>query len=264
MAHKLFILSTGPGGTDKITGEVLRDLNECSVVVGYRPYLEDIKEIIKNKETYTSGMTEEIDRCNYAIESALAGKTTALISNGDAGVFGMASLALELAANKVTALQIEIIIRPGVTSFLSAAAKAGAPAGQDFALISLSDRLTDIKVIEKRLQAALEADFVLGIYNPVSRTRKEPYSIFLNILNKTRDPKTPVIVASNLDRENEVIQKITVEELIRHGFELPHLNMSTMIITGNSNTFYTKNGFAITPRGYFHKYDTDGKKLKSL
>jgi precorrin-3B C17-methyltransferase len=193
-----------------------------------------------------------------AIEYARQGKITSIISNGDANVFGMGTLVVELLDEKDLWDEIEIISLPGVTSFLAAASKVGAPISQDFAVISLSDKLTDINLIDKRVKLALEGNFVLGIYNPKSKKRIKPYVNFLKALEKY-DERIAVI-ASHVGREDK--EKITITnttELIKEDIQNPLISMSTLIIVCNSNTRLTSNGLVLTPRGYLNKYEINGE-----
>ncbi len=258
---RLYVLSSGAGGTKYITDEAKRALSECEVVVSYKKYAKELKELIGDKELYTSGMTKEIERVNQAISSAKRGKTTALISNGDVNVYGLATLVVELVDEYGLWDEIEVISIAGVTSFLAAASRVGAPVTGDFAIISLSDRLTDINLIDKRVKLALEGDFVIGIYNPKSKKRIQPYLNFLDRLKEV-DEKI-VIIASNVGRESEKITVTTSSELIKKGLEHPEVTMSTLIIVGNSTTRLTLNGLVLTPRGYLDKYDKDGE-LKNI
>ncbi len=255
---KLYILSSGAGGTDYMSVEALDALKECEVVVSYKKYAKELNSLIENKELYTSGMTKEIDRCNQAIEFAKSGKTTCIISNGDANVFGMATLIVELIDEQNVWSEIELISIAGVTSFLAAAAKIGAPVSQDFAIISLSDRLTDINMIDKRVRATLQSDFIVGIYNPKSQKRILPYQNFLKALSEGEEKVA--IIASNVGRvEKEKITVTTTTDLVEQDINHPEVTMSTIIIIGNSNTKLTKNGLVLTPRGYLNKYSTSGE-----
>jgi precorrin-3B C17-methyltransferase len=256
--NRLYIISSGAGGTSYLTDEVKNAISECDVVVSYRKYAKELRELIEGKELYTSGMTKEIERCNQAIEFAKNGKTTCIISNGDANVFGMATLIVELIDTKNLWNEIELISLPGVTSFLAAAAKIGAPVSQDFAIISLSDRLTDINMIDKRVKATLQSDFIVGIYNPKSAKRILPYQNFLKALSEGKEKIA--IIASNVGRvEKEKITVTTTTDLINQDINHPEVTMSTIIIIGNSNTKLTKNGLVLTPRGYLKKYNLDEK-----
>ncbi len=255
---KLYIVSSGAGGTHYITPDARAALNECEVVVSYSKYARELEELIKGKELFTSGMTHEIERCTQAVEYALEGKTTCIISNGDANVFGMATLIVEIIDERNLWDEIELISLPGVTSFLAAASKVGAPVSQDFAIISLSDRLTDINLIDKRVKSALECDFVIGIYNPRSKKRIKPYQNFLSRLNEVEE--RIAIIARNVGRdEKEEITITTTTELIEKELEHEAVGMNTIIIVCNSNTRLTKNGLALTPRGYLNKYDMSGE-----
>jgi len=257
MAKKLYIISSGAGSDTYITTQAVEAINDCDVVVSYTKYAKELDNLIKNKELFTSGMTHEIERANQAIEFAKAGKTTCIISNGDVNVFGMATLVVELIDEQNLWDEIEVISIPGVTSFLAAASRVGAPISQDFAIISLSDRLTDINMIDRRVKNSLEADFILGIYNPKSKKRIQPYLNFIDAL-KNVDERI-VIVASNVGRAKEHINITTTTDLINQSLDHPDVSMSTLIIVCNSNTKLTKNGKVLTPRGYLNKYDMSGE-----
>jgi precorrin-3B C17-methyltransferase len=254
---KLYIVSSGAGSDTYITTQAIEAINECEVIVSYIKYAKELKELIKNKELFTSGMTHEISRANQAIKFAKSGKTTCIISNGDVNVFGMATLVIELIDEQNLWREIEVISIPGVTSFLAAASKVGAPISQDFAIISLSDRLTDINIINKRIKNSLDADFILGIYNPKSKKRIQPYLNFLDAI-KLNDEKV-VIIASNIGRAKEKITITTTTDLVSQGLEHGDVSMSTLIIVCNSNTRLTKNGKVLTPRGYLNKYNIEGE-----
>ncbi len=254
---KLYIVSTGAGGTNYLTREALDAINDSEVIVGYTKYIKELKIEFGDKELLNSGMTKEIARCDQAIEIAKTGKTTTIVSNGDVNVFGMATLVVELMDEKDLWDEIEIVSVPGVSSVFAAACKVGAPISQDFAVISLSDRLTDPNMINKRIFNALDADFVVAIYNPKSKKRVQPYLDFLEILNKFDE--RIVTVAQNVGREEkEHIAITTSTDLIEQGLEHEDVGMSTLIIVGNSNSRLTKNGQILTPRGYLKKYETTG------
>lgn len=256
--NRLYIVSSGAGGVNYMTPEAYQAIQESSVVVSYTKYARELESILEGKELYTSGMTHEIERCNQAIAFAQSGKTTSIISNGDANVFGMATLIVELMDEKNLWDEIELISLPGVTSFLAAASKAGAPVSQDFSIISLSDRLTNIDLIDKRVRLALDCDFVLGIYNPKSKKRIQPYLNFLARLQEVSE--RIVIVAQNVGRdEKEEITITTTTHLINEGIGYEKVGMNTMIIVCNSSSKLTKNGLVLTPRGYLNKYDMQGE-----
>ncbi len=258
--NKLYIVSTGAGGISYLTTQAIKAIKESSVIVGYSKYLKELNELISDKKVLSSGMSEEIQRCNLAINSALNGEITSIISNGDVNVFAMASLIIELIEERDLWDKLEVISIAGVSAIFATASKVGAPISQDFAVISLSDRLNDIKMIEKRIESALSVDFVIGIYNPLSKTRKKPYEILLTHL-KNYD-KRVVIIASNVGRNDELIIISDTFELIKDGIDNKNISMSTLIIIGNSNTTITKNNKVLTKRGYLNKYDIDGKMKK--
>ena len=255
---KLYIVSSGAGSDTYLTTQAIEAINECDVIVSYTKYAKELKNIIGDKELFTSGMTHEIERANQAIEFAKSGRTTCIISNGDVNVFGMATLIVELVDEQNLWDEIEVISLPGVTSFLAAASRVGAPVSQDFAIISLSDRLTDINMIDKRVTNSLEADFIVGIYNPKSKKRILPYQNFLRALGKIDE--RIAIIASNVGREKEHINITTTTDLINQDIQHPDVSMSTLIMVCNSNTKLTKNGKVLTPRGYLNKYDMSGEK----
>lgn len=189
-------------------------------------------------------MTGEIYRATQAIEKALEGKKVSIISSGDPGIYGMSGIVLELLKNNnAKKLQIEII--PGITAASASASLLGAPLAQDFAAISLSDLLIDRRGIEKRLRAALKADFVIVLYNPKSKSRIKPLERAWGIISQYRSTKTPVGIVKNAYRKGQEL-KITILNKARM---LKDIDMTTTIIIGNSQTFL-KNGYMITPRGY--------------
>jgi len=253
---KLYIVSSGAGSDTYITTQAINAINDCEVVVSYTKYAKELQNLIQDKQLFTSGMTHEIQRANQAIQFAKDGKTTCIISNGDVNVFGMATLVIELIDEQDLWDEIEVISVPGVTSFLAAASRVGAPISQDFAIISLSDRLTDINMIDKRVKNSLDADFILGIYNPKSQKRIQPYLNFLDALKNTE--QKIVIIASNVGREKEKITITTTDDLIKQGLDHENVSMSTLIIVCNSSTRLTKNGKILTPRGYLNKYNMSG------
>jgi precorrin-3B C17-methyltransferase len=261
MAKKLYILSSGAGGTKYMTTEALQALDECEVVVGYRNYVKELSELIGDKPVFMSGMTKEIARCQEAINYAKEGKTTCIISNGDVNVFGMATLVVELMDEQGLWDEIEVVSIAGVTSFLATACRIGAPISQDFAVISLSDKLTDIAIIDKRVRNSFDADMILGIYNPKSKKRTQPYQNFLQALSEGEE--RVAVIASHVGRSKEKITITTTTDLIAQDIAHPEITMSTLIIVGNSQTRYTSNGLLLTPRGYLNKYDMSGKVRKT-
>jgi precorrin-3B C17-methyltransferase len=184
---KLYVIGIGPGEEAQLTEKARRTLLSCDVIAGYHVYVDLIKHRFADKLLLTTPMTKEADRCRMAFGQAASGKTVGLVCSGDPGVYGLAGLCLELAEEYP---QVSVEIVPGVTAALSGAAGLGAPLGHDFAVISLSDRLTAWESIVKRLRAAAEADFVICIYNPASHARKDYLRAACDILLAHKSPGT--------------------------------------------------------------------------
>lgn len=244
MTGKLYVVGIGPGLENHMTIAAQDAIESSEIIVGYKTYVEIINDLIFEKEVFSTGMTKEIDRCKKAIEFAQAGKTVSVISSGDAGIYGMAGIILELLEEEEQKIEVEII--PGVTAVNAAAATLGAPLMHDFCVISLSDLLTDWNVIEKRIEAAASADFVIGIYNPKSKGRPHNIDRAREIILKYRDKKTPVGIVRNAKRENESFVISDLENMLKE-----EIDMFTVVIVGNSNTYISKDKEKmITPRGY--------------
>jgi precorrin-3B C17-methyltransferase len=227
-------------------------VRNSDVIVGYNAYLQLLDSdlaggLLAGKEIISSGMTQELIRAEKAIEKALAGNDVCLISSGDPGIYGMAGVILELLGKEGTP-KIPIEIVPGVTAASSCASLLGAPLMNDFAVISLSDLLTDAKVIEKRIRSACQGDFVIVFYNPKSKKRIKPLEKAWQILLKYRSPQTPVGIVRNARRADEEVIIIPLREMLT----VKQIDMGATIIVGNSKTF-TKGRYMITPRGYERK-----------
>lgn len=255
----LTLVSTGAGGSRYLTNEAIEAIENADVIVSYTKYAKDIADIIGEKELFTTPMTKEIERVQYAIDEAKKGRNVALLSNGDANVYAMGSLVVELLDTYNLWEDIHYSALPGISSVLALASEVGAPLSQDFCLISLSDRLTSAELIAKRIKLALEADFVIAIYNPKSRSRLEPYANMLQQLKALEDERY-VAVARDLGRAEQMIKIITTKELVNAGVDNEDVNMSTTLLIGNSTTKMTKKGTLLTPRGYLNKYELDGKE----
>ena len=244
---KLYIVSVGSGGLNYITSEAINAIKDSEVIVSYSKYARELEELLFKKELYTSGMTHEVDRCKKAIEYAQEGKTTSIISNGDANVFGVASIVFEIIDKENLWEEIEIISLPGVTALLATASKVGAPISKDFAVISLSDKINSLDSINKKVKLALEADFTLGLYSPKTKLHFKPFMNLLDILKAYEE--RIVLIASHIGRNDK--EKVTVtntQELIDKGLENDLITMSTLIIICNSNTHLTKNGLVLTSK----------------
>ena len=240
----LFLVGIGSGDHKDMTAHCIAVLRNCDLVVGYKKYIELAKPFIAEKDVISSGMTQEIERCALAVAEAKKGKTVALISSGDAGVYGMAGLALELINKKRLWNRFEVEIVPGIPVIHSAAARLGAPLMNDYAVISLSDLLTPWEMIVKRLSHAAQADFTICLYNPKSKKRTKQIKEAQSMLLRYRDPDTPVGLARNVGRKGESITLTTLKKMLRY-----KIDMVTIVIIGNSTTL-VKNEQMITPRGY--------------
>ena len=242
----LSVVGTGPGHLDYLIPAARRELETADVVVGYRTYLELIDTIIDGKEVVSSSMMQEVDRVGQALDLAEQGKHVALVSGGDPGIYAMAGLVYEIAGLRNTKVEIRVVA--GIAALNSCAERLGAPLMHDFATVSLSDLLTPWELIEKRVRAAAEADFVLVIYNPRSKKRDWQLVRAIEILTEVRAASTPVGMVRGATREHEQVKVSTLET-----FDPSDADMQTTVIVGNSATFI-RDGKMITPRGYGDKY----------
>ncbi len=238
---KIYVVGIGPGCSRMMTEQAKEALRGCDVIVGYRTYVDLVREEFSGKIFYESAMRQETERCLKCIEFALEGKTVALICSGDAGIYGMASPLLEMADREGFA-DVEII--PGITAASSGAALLGAPIGHDVCLISLSDLLTDWAVIEKRLICAAEGDFCIVLYNPASKNRKDHLSKACRILLTRLPPDTPCGYVRKIGREGTQKGTCTLEEL-----KTVEADMFTTVFIGSSRTKIAGD-WMITPRGF--------------
>ncbi len=213
-------------------------------VVGYARYLELVSPLTRGKETFSTGMTGEVERCRKAIELASSGRSVAVVSSGDAGIYGMAGLLLELMGDGEVPFGVEVV--PGVPAFAAAAAVLGAPLMHDFASVSLSDLLTPWETIERRVEAAASGDFVIVLYNPKSKKRTAQLPGAVDIIRRYREPSTPVGVVRNASRDDEEV-RVTTLGGVESFYDT--VDMSTLLVIGNSTT-YTAAGRMVTPRGY--------------
>ncbi|WP_326906492.1 precorrin-3B C(17)-methyltransferase [Sedimentibacter sp. MB31-C6] len=237
----IYVVGIGPGGHETMTHEARSTIQKSDVIVGYKTYIDLIKDLIKEKQVVSNGMKQEIDRVKKAVEISKTGKTVAVISSGDAGVYGMAGLVLEMAEEE----KVEII--SGVTASTAAAAVLGAPLMHDFCHISLSDLLTPLELIYKRIELASEGDFVICLYNPRSKGRPDYLKNAFEIMRKFKSGSTPVGIVKNAERENQEVHICTIDTI---DYEL--VDMLSIVIVGNGST-YIKNNTIITKRGYENK-----------
>ena len=250
-AGKIMLVGIGPGSVEHMTQRARDAIAEADVVIGYVTYIKLVADLIEGKEIIRKSMTEELDRAVSALEAARQGKKVALISSGDAGVYGMAGPTYEVLFQAGwtpdDAVQVEII--PGASALNSCAALVGAPLTHDFCAISLSDLLTPWPTIARRLDAVAMADFVVALYNPKSgrRTRQivEAQRLFL----RHRRADTPVAIVKSGYRRRQNIVFTTLDQMAE-----ADIGMLSTVLIGNSNTFI-RHGLMVTPRGYANKYD---------
>lgn len=236
------VIGIGPGGKETMTFEAMEALRAADIIVGYKTYIKLIEDFITDKEVYQNGMRQEVERCKDAIELAKSGKKVAVVSSGDSGIYGMAGLILELATKEEEDIPVRII--PGVTASIAAASLLGAPIMHDFCHISLSDLLTPWEVIEERLRHAAAADFVICLYNPRSRGRKDHLEKAFKIMSEFKAPETPVGIVKDAGRADEEKHMMTFAEM---NYEI--VDMTSLVVIGNKSTYMDK-GYMITPRGY--------------
>ena len=234
---KLYVIGIGPGGLDEMTLRAVKAIEESDIIVGYTKYIEMVKDLIKDKEIFKTGMRGEEERCREALELSKY-KKVALISTGDSGIYGMAGLILEMRKDE----NVEII--PGITASSAAGSVLGAPLMHDNCNISLSDLMTPYEDIKKRVRLAAEGDFVISLYNPKSKGRPHYLRECVDIIKEFRGEETPIAVVRNALREGESKEIFTLKD-----FNDEVVDMFSIVIIGNSKS-YIKEGYFITPRGY--------------
>ena len=241
----LWAVGIGPGGAEFLTGQAREALDRAEVLCGYTVYVELVAPLFPGKETYTTPMKRELERCRWALEKSQSGKEVAFLCSGDAGVYGMAGLLLQLAPQYPG---VEVQVVPGVTAALSGGAVLGAPLGHDFCVVSLSDLLTPWEAIEKRLRCAAAGDFCLCLYNPSSRKRADYLKRACDILLAAgKSPDTVCGTVRNIGRAGEEARILTLAEL----GDAP-VDMFTTVFVGNSQTKVI-GGKMVTPRGYLQR-----------
>lgn len=234
---KLYVIGIGPGGLDEMTLRAVKAIEESDIIVGYTKYIEMVKDLIKDKEIFKTGMRGEEERCREALELSKDRKV-ALISTGDSGIYGMAGLILEMRKDE----NVEII--PGITASSAAGSVLGAPLMHDNCNISLSDLMTPYEDIKKRVRLAAEGDFVISLYNPKSKGRPHYLRECVDIIKEFRGEETPIAVVRNALREGESKEIFTLKD-----FNDEVVDMFSIVIIGNSKS-YIKDGYFVTPRGY--------------
>ena len=241
MNNKIYVVGFGPGDESQITNQARNAIVESDIVIGYTLYVELIEKIFPNKKYLSTPMKKEVERCKLALETAREGNKVAFVCSGDAGVYGMASLILELQEDFK---DVEVEIVPGLTAATAGAAVLGAPINHDFAVISLSDLLTPWEKIEKRLSCAADADLVICLYNPSSMKRHDYLQKACDILLKFKSSDTICGYVKNIARKGESKKILTLQELRNE-----QVDMFTTVFVGNSQTRNIGENM-VTPRGY--------------
>ena len=260
--NQLFVVGIGPGSPNQLTKRAIDVLEFVEVVAGYTTYIDLIRPLIEDKKIISTGMTKEVKRVEAAIEQARDGRPCAIVSSGDPGIYAMAGLVFETCKIKNIKiappdfntsnqdarelLQVEVV--PGIPALCSGASLLGAPLTHDFAVISLSDLLTPWEIIEKRIEAAAKADFVIVLYNPKSKKRTWQLEKAQQILLAHRDTHTPVGIVVSAMRSEQDVRIVPLSQLHK-----AHVDMQTTVFVGNSQSSQYLD-FMITPRGYSRKY----------
>lgn len=248
----LYIVGTGPGSPGQMTGDAIRAIESADYVIGNSSYLAPLSPLIGEKHVIRSSMGKEVERAQRAVDLA-RDHVVAVVSGGDPGVYGMASIVLEVIER--SGLDIRVNVIPGVTAASAAASRVGSPLSGDFCVISLSDLLTPLPVIEQRLRAAFSMAIPVVLYNPKSRGRPHNLSMALGIAREHHEPGTPVAVVKNAYRDGEVVMVTTLGE---SGAIEDEVDMHSTVIIGGSESRLWRMGDhvkgIITPRGYHRKY----------
>ena len=259
----LFIVGTGPGDLDLVTPKAIKAIETSSELVAYGMYLELLGDVCAEKNHHDLPLGKEIERARLALDLAASGKTTALVSSGDIGIYAMATLVFELLDRQINGdekhpewLDVEIEVIPGISAMQAGASRVGALLGHDFCTISLSDLLTPWETIEKRIHSCGAGDFVVSFYNPKSKKRDWQINVARDILLQYRPANTPVLIGRQISRKDESITITTLEKLNAND-----VDMFTLVSVGNSETRHivVKNqskdskDWVYTPRGYSKK-----------
>lgn len=245
---KIVVVGMGPGSMGGMTEDAKAVISAADEVVGYKTYIDLLREQFPSARFYDTGMRQEEDRCRYALEAADSGKLIALVCSGDSSVYGMAALLIEVAEASKEFSGVEIEIVPGVTAALSGSAVLGAPLTNDFAVISLSNLLTPLSLIEKRLRAAASGDFCIALYNPRSHGRPDALKNACSVLLEQVKPDTVCGWVRNIARSGEEFHFCTLKELMS-----AELDMFCTAFVGNSLTRLVEHSgrtYMVTPRGY--------------
>ena len=240
----IYVVGLGPGTEAMTTPQAERAMAEADVIVGYTVYLDLIRDRFPEKEMLSTPMKQETERCRMCFDEAGKGTNVAMVCSGDPGVYGMASIMLEMAEQYRESVPAEVVVIPGITAAMSGAAVLGAPLSHDFCVISLSDLLTPWALIEKRLRAAAAGDFCVALYNPSSHKRADYLNKACTILMEEKSPETACGWVRNIGREGEEYRVMTLAELAEE-----KVDMFTTCFIGNSQTRINGDRL-VTPRGY--------------
>lgn len=244
MKSKITVVGIGPGGEGDMTSRAIEALQNAGIVVGYNYYIPFISHLLKGDvEIVENGMKQEQKRIEKAVEIAEEGRDVCVISSGDSGIYGMAPLVYEMLKEKEVDAEVEVI--PGISAFQKAASLLGVPVGHDFCVISLSDLMTPWAIIERRIKAAVDADFVTAVYNPKSTGRYWELYRLKELFLQGRSPETPVGYVRQAGRDQEEVRVTTLRD-----FDSEDVDMFTVVIIGNSQSYQWKKSI-ITPRGYY-------------
>jgi precorrin-3B C17-methyltransferase len=234
---KLYVVGIGPGSIENMTVRAVNVIKSSQIIIGYSKYIDIIRNLVKDKKVFSTGMGGEMERCKRALKLS-RDNIVSIVSTGDSGIYGMAGLILELREDE----QVEIV--PGITASSAAGSVVGAPLMHDNCNISLSDIMTPYELIKKRVELAASGDFVISFYNPKSHGRPRYLKECMDIVRKYRKGSIPVAVVKNALREGQNFKICTIDS-----FEDDAVDMMSIVIVGNSNS-YLKDGIFITPRGY--------------
>jgi precorrin-3B C17-methyltransferase len=242
--NRLLVVGLGPGSRATLTPQALEAVRQADVVIGYSGYFAWVADLVAGKECIALPLTKERERACLAVQHAAQGHSVCVISSGDAGVYGMASLVLEVLERTPPERRPDVQVIPGLSAVIACAALLGAPLAHDFAAISLSDLLTPWAIIERRLLAAAEADFVVALFNPRSERRSWQLARAQELLLRARSPETPVGIVRNAYRPDQSVELASLGRMAEC-----RVDMLTTIIVGNSQT-RRFDSMLITPRGY--------------
>jgi len=239
---KLYVVGFGPGGYDHMTMKAVDVIENADIITGYTTYVEMLKAYFPAKTYLSTPMKKEVDRCRLAVEKTLEGHDVAMVSSGDSGIYGMAGIVLQVVDEMKADIEVEVV--PGVTAASAAASVLGAPLMHDMAIISLSDLMTPLEQIMKRVACAAMGDFVVCLYNPKSKKRTDYVERAADIIMKYQRPDIPAGIVRHAGRDGESMCLTTLGEL-----KNAEIDMFSVVVIGNSQT-YVKDGKMITPRGY--------------